>query len=113
MGADAALAHELTAAVDVSVGSVTALSHGRVRIAIRGAVVRAMLAKLLCIDLNRQVFAVGQAQQTSLHHTGVLCERSAEDRYELYVMRTYAASIWESLVDAALVYGYEIEEMPS
>jgi hypothetical protein len=28
-------------------------------------------------------------------------------------MRTYAASIWESLVDAALVFGYEIEEMPS
>jgi len=113
IGADAALAHELTAAVDVSVGTVTSLSHGRVRIAVRGAVARAMLAKLLNIDLDPQEFAMGQARQTGLHHTGVLCERSAEDRYDLYVMRTYAASIWECLVDAALVYGYEIEEMPS
>lgn len=113
VGADAVLAHELTAAVDVSVGSVTSLSHGRVRIATRGEAVRAMLAKLLSVDLDPTVFTVGRAQQTGLHHTGILCERSAEDRYELYVLRTYAVSLWECIVDAALVYGYEIEEMPS
>jgi heterotetrameric sarcosine oxidase gamma subunit len=72
-----------------------------------------MLAKLLSIDLDPAVFTVGQARQTALHHTGVLCERSAEDRYDLYVMRTYAVSTWECMVDAALVCGYEIEEMPS
>lgn len=109
----AAIAHELAAAVDLAVGTVTSLAHARVRIAIRGAAARAMLAKLLSIDLDPREFAVGQARQTGLHHTGVLCERSAGDRYDLYVMRTYAASIWECLADAALVYGYEIEEMPS
>jgi sarcosine oxidase subunit gamma len=113
VGAAAALADELGAAVDPAVGTVTSLSHGRVRIAVRGRAVRAMLAKLLGIDLDPAVFTVGRAQQTGLHHTGVLCERSAEDRYDLYVMRTYAVSTWECIVDAALVYGYEIEEMPS
>jgi sarcosine oxidase subunit gamma len=113
VGADAALADELAAVVDPAVGTVTSLSHGRVRIAIRGSAVRAMLAKLLSIDLDSDVFTVGHAQQTALQHAGVLCERSAEDRYDLYVMRTYAVSAWECMVDAALVYGYEIEEMPS
>jgi sarcosine oxidase subunit gamma len=113
VGADAALADELGAVVDPAVGTVTSLSHGRVRIAIRGRAVRAMLAKLLSTDLDPAVFTVGQALQTGLHHTGVLCERSAEDRYDLYVLRTYAVSAWECIVDAALVYGYEIEEMPS
>jgi heterotetrameric sarcosine oxidase gamma subunit len=111
VSADAALAEQLAAAVDPAVGTATSLSHGRVRIAIRGTAARAMLAKLLSVDLEPQAFAVGQARQTGLHHNGVLCERCADDRYDLYVPRTYAASIWESLVDAALVFGYEIEEM--
>jgi sarcosine oxidase subunit gamma len=113
VGAEAALAHELTSVVDPVVGTVTSLSHGRVRIAIRGAAAHVVLAKLLSVDLDPQVFKVGQARQTGLHHTGVLCERSADDRYDLFVMRTFAASIWECLVDAALVFGYDIEEMQS
>jgi sarcosine oxidase subunit gamma len=113
VGADAALADELAAAVDPAVGTVTSLSHSRVRIAIRGRAARAMLAKLLSIDLDPTIFTVGQVQETGLNHTGVLCERSAEDRYDLYVLSTYAVSTWECMVDAALVYGYEIEEMPS
>jgi sarcosine oxidase subunit gamma len=113
VGADAALADELGAVVDPAVGTVTSLSHSRVRIAIRGEAARAMLAKLLSIDLDPGAFKVGQVRQTGLHHTGVLCERSAEDRYELYVLSTYAVSTWECMVDAALVFGYDIEELPS
>ena len=112
VSADAAFGEQLAAALPATVGTATSLSHSRVRIAIRGAAAPAMLAKLLSVDLDPQRFAVGQARQTALHHSGVLCEHSAADRYDLYVMRTYAASIWESLVDAALVYGYDIEEMP-
>ncbi len=113
VGADAALADELSAAMDPAVGTVTSLSHARVRIAIRGAAARALLAGLLTVDLDPAVFTVGQAQQTGLHHTGVLCERSGEDRYELYVLRTYAVSSWECVVDAALPFGYDIEELRS
>ena len=113
VSADAALAGELAGRVDPTVGTVTSLSHARVRIAIRGASARAVLGKLLSIDLHPEVFTVGRAQQTGLHHTGALCERSAADRYELYVLRTYAVSSWECIVDAALEFGYEVEEMPS
>jgi sarcosine oxidase subunit gamma len=113
LSTDAALAEQLAAAIDPAVGTVTSLSHARVRIAIRGAAARAILVKLLTIDVHPDVFRVGEARQTGLHHTGALCERSAADRYDFYVLRTYAASIWECLVDAALEFGYEIEEMPS
>ncbi|MBS0389085.1 MAG: hypothetical protein JSR15_11455, partial [Proteobacteria bacterium] len=112
VGADPALAAELAAAIDPAVGSVTSLSHARARISLRGATARTVLAKLLSIDLAPEVFCVGEARQTGLHHTGVLCERTAADRYDLYVLRTFAATIWECLADAALEFGYDIEEMP-
>lgn len=111
VAADAALATELANALDPEVGSVTSLSHARTRIALRGERARTVLSKLLSIDLAPEVFAVGEARQTGLHHTGVLCERTAPDRYELYVLRTYAVSLWECIVDAALEFGYDIEEM--
>jgi sarcosine oxidase subunit gamma len=111
VGTNAALADDLVTAVDPAVGTVTSLSHSRVRIAVRGAAARPMLARLLTIDLDPIVFAVGQVRETGLNHSGVLCERSAQDRYELYVLRTYAVSSWECIVDAALPFGYDIEEM--
>ena len=47
VGANAALGEQLAAALPAAVGTVTSLSHSRVRIAIRGAAAPAMLAKLL------------------------------------------------------------------
>jgi sarcosine oxidase subunit gamma len=111
VAADAGFAADLANALDPAVASVTSLSHARTRIALRGERVRTVLAKLLSIDLAPEVFAVGEARQTGLHHTGVLCERTAADRYDLYVLRTFAATLWECLVDAALEFGYDIEEM--
>ncbi|MDE2252114.1 MAG: hypothetical protein KGL25_12010 [Gammaproteobacteria bacterium] len=113
LSADASLATQLATAIDPAVGSVTSLSHARARIALRGAPVRAVLGKLLSIDLAPEAFAIGVARQTGLHHTGVLCERTGADRYDLYVLRTFAAAIWEWLADAALEFGYDIEEMPN
>jgi methylglutamate dehydrogenase subunit D len=100
----ARLARELPA----SAGTVTMLSAGRVRIRIMGPAARDVLAKGISLDLHPAAFPVGRSAQTGLHHTGVFLERVGDDCYEIYVPRTYAASIWEWLIDAAWPFGYDV-----
>jgi methylglutamate dehydrogenase subunit D len=99
-------------AVTADVGTVTDLSHGRVRLALQGPQARAVLAAGISVDLHPRSFAVGAFAQTALQHAAVLLERCAPDRYELYVLRTFAVSVWEWLLDAALPVGYEIGVEP-
>jgi methylglutamate dehydrogenase subunit D len=98
------LARELPAAA----GTVTMLSAGRVRLRITGSQARDVLAKGISLDLHPAVFQVGRGAQTGLHHTGVFLERVGDDSFEIYVQRTYAESIWEWLIDAALPFGYDV-----
>jgi sarcosine oxidase subunit gamma len=108
LSSDSAWLTQLACAVRPEAGSATFLSHSRVRIAIEGAPVREVLAKGIAIDLHPAAFPVGRFAQTGLHHTGILLERRGADRFELMVLRTFAASIWAWLVDAALPFGYEL-----
>lgn len=105
---DATVPAKLRAAIAPAMGSVTTLSSARARIAIQGDAAVALLGKLVSIDLRPQSFAVGSFAQTGLHHVGALLERLGPDSFELYVLRTYAASTWEWLIDAALPFGYEV-----
>jgi heterotetrameric sarcosine oxidase gamma subunit len=98
----------LQAAVAPGVGAVTSLSHSRTCIFIEGVPARKLLARGIALDFHSKVFRLGQFALTGLHHTPVLIHRSGENRYELYVMRTFALSIWDWLADAALPFGYEI-----
>jgi len=91
-----------------SAGTVTLLSAGRVRIRISGSKAREVLAKGIPLDLHTKAFQVGCSAHTGLHHTGVFLERVADDGYEIYVQRSYAAWIWAWLIDAALPFGYDI-----
>jgi sarcosine oxidase subunit gamma len=86
-------------------GAVTILSAGRVRLRVAGPEARDVLACGIAIDLHPAKFAVGQSAQTGLHHTGIFLERVAVDTYELFVQRTFAASIREWLLDASLAHG--------
>jgi len=95
----------LRSGFDPACGAFTDLSDARVRLAISGSAARELLAAGIALDLHPDVFAIGQSAQTGLHHTGVLLERVAADAYELFVPRTFAATIWEFLVDAALPHG--------
>ena len=105
---DPALISRLLAAVPVSAGTVTCLSHSRVRLRVAGPAARDVLACGISLDLHPRSFAVGEFAQTALHHTGVVLERCAPQHYELYVLRTFALSVWQWLVDAAAPHGYEI-----
>jgi|AraplaMF_Col_mMF_1032025.scaffolds.fasta_scaffold00133_18 heterotetrameric sarcosine oxidase gamma subunit len=83
---------------------VTPLSSSRTRISIEGRAARDVLRKGIPIDLHETVFAPGKFAMTGLHHTPVLLHCTADQRFELYVMRTFAMNIWEWLEDAALEF---------
>ena len=88
------------------------LSHARARIAISGACVRDLMARLLPIDLHEEAFARGQFVQTGLHSVPILLHRLADQNdaaaYDLYCPYTWAVSVWEALIGSALPLGYEI-----
>jgi heterotetrameric sarcosine oxidase gamma subunit len=82
----------------------TELSSSRTRIAISGAPARDVLAKCAAIDFHKSEFKAGTFAQTGMHHVPVLIHCVSEDSFHIYVMRTFALSIWEHLTDAALEY---------
>ena len=88
--------------------AVTPLSSSRVCVSVTGAMAGSVLASGIPVDLHPMAFRVGQFAQTALHHTGVLLERRAEERYDLFFLRTFAATLHEWLTDAALVHGYDL-----
>ena len=81
--------------------AVTPLSHSRSRIFLEGAPARDVLAKGIALDFHESAFTPGRLAMTGLHHTPVLVHCISETRFELYVMRTFAMSIWDWLSDAA------------
>jgi len=99
---------QLRQVIPPAVGAVTALSHSRTRVVIEGACARDVLRKGIPLDFDPDVFRVDQAALTGLHHTPILVHRAGADRYELYAMRSFALSVWEWLIDAALEFGYDI-----
>jgi heterotetrameric sarcosine oxidase gamma subunit len=62
----------------------------------------------VALDLDLTQFPAGRFAQTGLHHTGTLLDRRERERFELYVLGTFAASIWDVLIDTALPYGYQV-----
>jgi sarcosine oxidase subunit gamma len=83
---------------------VTPLSHSRTRIALEGEPARAVLAKGIALDFHKDAFTPGQFAMTGLHHTPVLVHCVRQDRFDLYVMRTFAVTVWDWLTDAALEF---------
>jgi sarcosine oxidase subunit gamma len=88
-------------------------SHARALIGISGAKARAMLAKLVSIDLHPALFPVGAAAATSMNHTSVTLWR-ANDRqdglavFNVLVFASFAESLWHTMVDSAAEYGVSI-----
>jgi len=105
---DTARLSDLAAAVHPDVGSVTTLSASRTRILVEGAAARDVLGRLVAIDLDTNAFPIGHHAQTGMHHVGGLLFRAGAERYEFFALRSFAASTWELLADAALPFGYDI-----
>ena len=105
--ADTTLAH-LLASRHFLTGSVTSLSHSRVRVVITGSGIPDLLSKGISVDLDPTQFGVGQFVQTALEHIGILLHRRGDDQYELYLPSTFARTLWEWLLDAAMADGYHL-----
>ncbi len=89
-------------------GAVTVLSDARVRLAIDGVAAKALLSRLVPLDLRDAAFPVGAFAQTGVHHAPALLDRIGAARYDLYVLTTYAVSTWEWTLDQALPFGYDV-----
>jgi heterotetrameric sarcosine oxidase gamma subunit len=80
--------------------STTSLHSSRCRIHVEGDRIRDVLAKCAAVDFHPQVFKPDHFVMTGVHHVPVLIHCTAADQFHVYVMRTFALSLWEILVDA-------------
>ena len=108
LGGESGLDARLRSAIPADAGCVTSLDGARTRLLLEGRAARALLGRLVAIDLDPTVFPVSGFAQTGIHHVAGLLLRANEDRYEFLAPRTYAASTLEVLLDAARSFGYEI-----
>ena len=88
--------------------AVTDLSHNRSVFRLSGPRVRDLLAKGIPLDFDPSAFAPGTVAQSRFGHVVVLLHAVENSTFELYVMRSFALSLWEDLTDQAGEYGYEI-----
>jgi heterotetrameric sarcosine oxidase gamma subunit len=82
----------------------TPLSSSRTRIEISGAPAREVLAKCAAIDFHKSEFEPNTFAMTGIHHVPVLIHCAAGEIFHLYVLRTFALSIWDHVSDAALEF---------
>ncbi len=75
----------------------TPLSSSRTRILVEGKLATSLLQACAAIDFGGMKPA--DFVMTGMHHVPVTVHCLAEDKFHLYVMRTFALSIWDWLVD--------------
>jgi heterotetrameric sarcosine oxidase gamma subunit len=92
----------LEAALPASDGTVTDLSHGRAILRLEGEAAAEVLARCIALDLDPTAFPPGRVAQTMIHHVDVLVHRVAQTRFELWVLRSFAESLAEWVLDAGL-----------
>lgn len=89
-----------------SVAGIAALSdqsHGRVPLAVEGPRAADVLNRGAGLDLSEAAFPVGQSAQTLFGGIGLHITRTAPQRFELLVLRSYAGSLWDELAAVAAV----------
>lgn len=101
-------ARALAAAIPIETGTVTDLSHGRTAIRIEGSRAEWVLAKFFAIDFSLAAFPVSAGRATVHHDILAQIQRSGEDRFDLYVFRSFARSFWTMLCHGAEEVGYEV-----
>lgn len=80
---------------------VTELGHSRTIIRVSGRAAADLLARFVAVDLDEREFPIGSFAQTALLHIGVLVHRAFSSGFDVYMPRSYAVSIWESMTAAA------------
>ena len=103
----------LSAALPAEQGVVTELGHSRTVIRISGPSTRDVLARSFAIDLHPAVFPPGSFASSSMHHVGAMLhyvrDLGSTPVVDVYLPRSFAASLFESLAGNAEGLGYTIE----
>lgn len=108
-GQDEKLAAKIENAIPMDVGTATDLSHGRTVLRIEGLKAEWVLAKLFALDFSLAAFPVPSGRATTHHDIFTQIHRTAEDRFDLYVFRSFARAFWGTLRHAAGEVGYTIK----
>lgn len=104
-----ALAERIAASVHPERGAALDLRHAKVCVQIQGDKVAAVLQKLFALDFRLPHFPIGHFRSSGFHHAPAALHRIAEHDFDLYLPSTYAKDQAESLLDAALEFGYRLE----
>jgi sarcosine oxidase subunit gamma len=99
------LASKFEAALPASDAAVTDTSHGRVILRLDGEAAAKVLATSVAIDLDAAAFPPGRVAQTMIHHVDVVLHRRSETQFDLWVLRSFAESLAEWLLDQQLGVG--------
>ena len=108
-GAAPDLVPRFEAALPSADGAVSDLTHGRVVFRLDGPAAAAVLGKGVSLDLDPGAFPAGRVAQTMIHHIDIVLHRSAETLFHLWVLRGFAESLAEWLLDAGLEFGIGFE----
>ncbi|SLN43500.1 sarcosine oxidase subunit gamma [Oceanibacterium hippocampi] len=101
----AALVEALDGALIGRHAAVNDLSGSRTTIELSGPRHLDLLAKGCALDLDLAAFPVGACAQTHIARALVILHRTAEDRVEIHVARSFAEYLWLWLLDAGAEYG--------
>lgn len=86
------------------------LSHGRCVIRIAGSAARDVLAAGCALDTDACAFHAGSCRATNLGPFAVVIHAlGSADGFDVYLMRSFAQSAWEWLLEAAAEYGCRVE----
>lgn len=102
------LSAKYAAAILQEVGVVTDLSHGRTALRVAGPRAEWVLSKLFALDFSPTAFPLGAGRSTTHHDVFTQIQRTGDDRFDLYIFRSFARSFWKTLGHAAEEVGYEV-----
>jgi heterotetrameric sarcosine oxidase gamma subunit len=77
------------------------VSHGMTRLRLSGSSARQVLAAGIAIDLHPDAFPPSASAATAYRDVFVVLHATAEETFDVYVLRSFAASLWTWLADAA------------
>jgi len=91
--------------IDTRLCAATPLSSARCRIEISGTKARTLLVACAAVDFSSNAFGTHAMALTGIHHMPVMIHALPDGKFHIYGLRTYAASLWEWLVDATTGLG--------
>lgn len=105
------LAADLEERLSSSGATVSDLSHARTVVRVSGAAWRDLLAKGCPADIDAMVR--GECVASLLSHFTVVIHCVSDDSADVYVFRSFGASLWEWLRGSAEEFGYAVQEANS